>query len=293
MSRKFGDISGILEGDTFANRAILASAKVHRHLQAGINGSEKEGADSIVISGGYEDDQDFGNVIIYTGHGGRSEGSKHQVADQTLTRWNKALAISCEKNLPVRVVRGANKHSTFAPEFGYRYDGLYNVTEYWREKGKSGFVIWRFRLEKIKDKNYADISQQDNFTKEPKSNYLAPNRKEYVINRIIRETKTAQFIKQLYDDTCQICGIQIKGPISTYSEAAHIKSLGQPHNGPDTKENLICLCPNHHKMFDLGAISIDENLNILGLENVKLIINPKHNIDSEFTKYHRTHHYKK
>jgi hypothetical protein len=28
------------------------------------------GAESIVVSGGYEDDEDHGDTIIYTGHGG-------------------------------------------------------------------------------------------------------------------------------------------------------------------------------------------------------------------------------
>ncbi|MGN6430905.1 MAG: YDG/SRA domain-containing protein [Gaiellaceae bacterium] len=28
--------------------------------------------DSIVISGGYEDDEDYGDLIVYTGAGGRS-----------------------------------------------------------------------------------------------------------------------------------------------------------------------------------------------------------------------------
>lgn len=293
MNKIFGNINGTFEGDIFESRSALSMANIHRPLQAGISGTEKEGSDSIVISGGYEDDEDLGNIIIYTGHGGRSNGSKLQVADQTLTRGNRALAISCEKQLPVRVIRGANKHSNFAPIIGYRYDGLYLITEYWHETGKSGFVIWRFRLEKIiNDKSY-EASKSNMIISEPASNYNNPNRKEYIVNKIIRETKTAQFIKQLYNDTCQICGIQIRSAVSTYSEAAHIKSLGKPHNGPDTKENIICLCPNHHKMFDLGIISIDENFNILGLENQTLTINSKHNIDLEFIKYHREHHYKK
>jgi integrase len=37
---------------------------------AGISGGEREGADSIVVSGGYEDDEDYGDVIVYTGAGG-------------------------------------------------------------------------------------------------------------------------------------------------------------------------------------------------------------------------------
>jgi hypothetical protein len=55
-------------GTTFTDRAAVAKAGVHRPTVAGISGGEKEGADSIVISGGYEDDEDFGDEIIYTGH---------------------------------------------------------------------------------------------------------------------------------------------------------------------------------------------------------------------------------
>lgn len=293
MSKTFGNIKGTFEGDIFESRSALSMTNIHRPLQAGISGTEKEGADSIVLSGGYEDDEDNGDIIIYTGHGGRSNESKFQVADQTLTKGNKALAISCERKLPMRVSRGASKNSSFAPNSGYRYDGLFLITEYWREKGRSGFNVWRFRLEKIINEKYSQEARPIQIIKEPESNYTNTSRKEYVINKIIRETKTAQFIKQLYNDTCQICGTQIKSPVSTYSEAAHIKSLGKPHNGPDTKENIICLCPNHHKMFDLGIISIDDNFNILGLENEKLTINPKHKIDLDLIKYHREHHYKK
>ncbi len=197
MEKVFGQIDGILEGDTFENRIELSIAKVHRPIQAGISGSGKEGANSIVISGGYEDDEDFGDIIIYTGQGGRSNTSKIQVADQTLTRGNKGLAISCEKQLPVRVIRGANEYSAFAPENGYRYDGLYFVTDYWHEKGKSGFIVWRFRLERIDILNQ-EINKDDNFDNlnEPNSNYGKTPRKEYIVNRIIRETKTAQYIKE-------------------------------------------------------------------------------------------------
>ena len=292
-NRIFGDIDGILEGAKFNTRMELSISKIHRPTQAGISGSENEGADSIVISGGYEDDEDLGYVIIYTGHGGRSSKSKNQIADQTLSRGNKALAISCEKQLPVRVIRSFNNQSKYSSKAGYRYDGLYHVTDYWHDKGKSGYIIWRFRLERISYvRGLEPDSSENSFLKEPKSNYNQPDRKEYTINRIIRETKTAQFIKELYDNTCQICGIQIKTPISKYSEAAHIKSLGRPHNGPDTKENILCLCPNHHTMFDLGIISIDDDFKILGIKDVTLTIHPNHNINKDFIKYHREHHYK-
>jgi putative restriction endonuclease len=75
---------------------------------AGIAGSETEGADLIVLWGGYEDDEDLGEEIVYTGHGGRDWASKRRVAHPHLTKGNLALARSSIEGLPVRVIRGVN-----------------------------------------------------------------------------------------------------------------------------------------------------------------------------------------
>lgn len=69
-TRIFGEIPGILRGTVFESREAVSLAGVHRPIQAGISGSAQEGADSIVLSGGYEDDLDEGSWIVYTGHGG-------------------------------------------------------------------------------------------------------------------------------------------------------------------------------------------------------------------------------
>jgi E3 ubiquitin-protein ligase UHRF1 len=49
---------------------------------------------------------------------------------------------------PVRVVRNykLRKHSKYAPVDGNRYDGIYKVVKYYPQKGKSGFVVWRYLL---------------------------------------------------------------------------------------------------------------------------------------------------
>ena len=75
MARVFGELDGHPEGEWFDSRKSLAASGLHRPLQAGICGSSDEGAESIVLSGGYEDDIDNGDVIIYTGHGGRDPSS--------------------------------------------------------------------------------------------------------------------------------------------------------------------------------------------------------------------------
>lgn len=148
MSRVFGELDGYPEGEWFDSRKSLSASGIHRPTQAGICGSPDDGAESIVLSGGYEDDIDNGDVIIYTGHGGRDASSGAQVEDQTLARQNLALVKNKELGIPVRVVRGYEHPSEYSPKTGYRYDGLYEVEDYWKAQGKSGFKIYHFRLVK-------------------------------------------------------------------------------------------------------------------------------------------------
>ena len=142
----FGHLPDVPVGCHFESRAALSRAGVHGPRIAGIAGSGRLGARSVVLAGRYEDTEDYGDVIIYTGHGGRDVTTGRQIAHQTLTRGNLALAVSHIHDLPLRVIRGAGLDSPYAPIAGYRYDGLYRVAAYWPERGTSGYDIWRFRL---------------------------------------------------------------------------------------------------------------------------------------------------
>lgn len=288
--RIFGKIPGINEGERFANRFELSLSLVHRPRQAGISGSQKEGADSIVLSGGYEDDIDYGDIIVYTGHGGRDQQSGKQVTDQELTRQNLALAISCQQGLPVRVIRGRTHKSEYSPSEGYRYDGLYRIEEYWKEKGRSGFIVWRFRMRKLDFTSNNNFIIQDNQVNEDEQEYGKPKRIESQISRIIRDTKVSKKVKEIYEYKCQICKVRIETNSGYYAEAAHIKPIGTPHNGPDIVQNVLCLCPNHHVQFDYGGFAILDNFELLGISGT-LIVDHKHQIDLEYLKYHREHKY--
>ena len=158
--RIFGELPGIPEGTLFEDRTELSKAGVHRPRQAGICGGKGEGAESIVLSGGYEDDTDSGDVIIYTGHGGNIPRTATQYQDQELDRQNMALVISCENRLPVRVVRGSKHKSPWSPEAGYIYGGLYRVVRWWEQHGKSGFKVFRFELRKIWSDAEAEVAEQ-------------------------------------------------------------------------------------------------------------------------------------
>lgn len=133
-------------GDSFTNRIELALSGLHKTRRAGIGGSMVHGADSVVLSGMYEDDVDLGDVIWYAGHGGRDSKTGRQIADQTLDRYNTALLRSYELGKALRLIRGATLQNEFAPETGYRYEGLYRIESVGRVRGKSGYWIWQFKL---------------------------------------------------------------------------------------------------------------------------------------------------
>jgi HNH endonuclease len=85
-----------------------------------------------------------------------------------------------------------------------------------------------------------------------------PGRVATTIYRILRDTELARRVKSLHNFRCQLCGGTMTLPDGVrYAEAHHIRPLGQPHDGPDTLENILCLCPNHHAALDYRAMPID------------------------------------
>ena len=146
----FGLVPGLPVGSFFRNRQELRDGGVHRPLQAGIDGN-KDGAYSVVVGGGYIDDHDGGNYIVYTGHGGNDPATKRQIKDQEWTRGNAALRLNQQLGLPVRVARGHKGEPAFSPASGYRYDGIFQVEQSWDETGVDGFKICRFRLVAFED----------------------------------------------------------------------------------------------------------------------------------------------
>jgi len=181
------------------------------------------------------------------------------------------------------VVRGSHHLSNFSPQAGYRYDGLYKITNYWQETGQDGFKIWRFKLERI-DPTSLDID--DTSSNVDKS----PGRTTITTSRLIRDAAKATRVKDMYNNKCQICGITINTPVGPYCEAGHIKPLGKPHNGHDNESNMLCMCPNHHKMLDYHVFTIGDDLNLIGIKG-RITLHNDHNLDKECLKYHREHFY--
>ncbi|MCU1529753.1 MAG: hypothetical protein JWP75_3516, partial [Frondihabitans sp.] len=292
---RIGDVPGIDIGTVFASRREAAAAGIHRAIQAGITGTGATGAESIVVSGGYEDDQDHGWEIVYTGHGGR-DGSGRQTSDQTFEApGNAALQTSHLTGAPVRVVRGAHRSSAHAPQSGYRYDGLFRVVRVWRERGLSGHLICRFTMVALGAgpvTERADPEQTGAATDIEPTGTDAPDRRAASVQRLVRSVQVAEYVKKLHDHTCQACGTRLAIGSRAYSEGAHIRALGRPHNGPDVPANMLCLCPNCHVLFDNGALLISDDLamTVNGDLTGALRMHGSHVVERAHLAYHRSRH---
>jgi len=53
-----------------------------------------------VLNEGYEDDEDHGDWMVYTGQGGRDPNTGRQIADQQLTRGNLVLRKAIPRDCP-------------------------------------------------------------------------------------------------------------------------------------------------------------------------------------------------
>ncbi|CAE6362736.1 unnamed protein product [Rhizoctonia solani] len=159
--KTFGLIPGVPIGSWWETRAECSAAAIHAPFVAGISGGP-EGAYSVALSGGYDDDIDMGDAFTYTGSGGRdlkgtaknpknlrtAPQSSHQSFEHS---FNKALKVSSETRKPVRVIRGFKLPGVYAPETGYRYDGLYIVERAWMDRGNNpkGWKVCKFAFRRI------------------------------------------------------------------------------------------------------------------------------------------------
>lgn len=140
-----------------------------------------------------------------------------------------------------------------------------------------------------------------NLTGETELNWLEQEKSDGVVERRraerseqVRDRKLSAQLKRLYDNSCQFCGTRLQvADTRFYSEAAHIKGLGEPHNGPDVTSNMLVLCPNHHIQFDRGILGLEKagsDYHIWSkadgdpLQGKKIEL--KHSLGEEYIQYH-------
>ncbi|KAJ4767185.1 hypothetical protein LUZ62_077560 [Rhynchospora pubera] len=141
IGKRIGSVPGVQVGDIFFFRMEMCVIGLHAQTMGGIDymkiGDEVDPvAICIVSAGGYENDEDDPDILVYTGQGGKS--------DQKLEKGNLALERSLHRKNPVRVVRGLKDPSVPAGKI-YMYDGLYKIQNSWKDTAK-GFSVFKYKL---------------------------------------------------------------------------------------------------------------------------------------------------
>ncbi|XVF40851.1 hypothetical protein PTKIN_Ptkin01aG0149700 [Pterospermum kingtungense] len=155
IRKRIGVVPGVEIGDIFFFRMEMCLIGLHAPIMAGIDymglkvsQDEEPVAVSIVSSGGYEDNSEDGDVLIYSGQGGNVYKRGMEITDQKLERGNLALEKSLRRGNEVRVIRGVKDVANLTGKI-YVYDGLYKIQESWVEKGKSGCNVFKYKLVRL------------------------------------------------------------------------------------------------------------------------------------------------
>ncbi|MBS4538231.1 HNH endonuclease [Clostridium sp. D2Q-11] len=163
----------------------------------------------------------------------------------------------------------------------------FDIEDYYRFAYKNRRDIVKLTRESLR-RNYKPSNYEDLY--EYKKQDKLSKKRQQIINVTRRDYVIVNYLKEIYNNSCQVCGIKLSlGNDIYYSEVHHIKPLSC--NGPDILENMLVLCPNHHKLFDRGAITINiENKKVIHIDaknNINtLSLTLKHKVDKSYVNYH-------
>lgn len=123
-ARRHGN-GDLLNGQWWPFQICAYRDGAHGVTQGGVYGSEDDGVYSCILSSGKGEygtypNEDYGNKVLYCGTDNKA------AQPSTIT---KSLLASVGKK-PVRLIRSHNLGSKYAPRVGFRYDGLYKITDW-------------------------------------------------------------------------------------------------------------------------------------------------------------------
>ena len=220
----------------------------------------------------------FEKYILITEYKRIQEWKENEKIQDGLKHILGVLYLKAQSNLEVNEIKAELSQchmSTNVEDYLYLKDKscrflIKELKKSIRNCNKSTEVIWNYIFSNIEDKKTCINDENTVSIKEKRSYYVYKRNKNIV-----------DYLKRLYDNTCQICGKRLKLKEGYYSEVHHIHPLHL--DGPDILENMIVLCPNHHVLFDKGCININlEKTTVSYLDGkedkIKLL---KHNILNE------------
>ena len=121
-------------------------------------------------------------------------------------------------------------------------------------------VEWQYDL--MQDAELAIVNEDPDLYRVKMQSTLQLSRDEIEEDRFIRGHAFKKAIPRIYQNTCAITGLRVDASIQiSMIDACHIVPFAESYN--DTITNGIALCPNLHRAFDRGLVSIDQDYKVL------------------------------
>ncbi|MDF2926604.1 MAG: endonuclease [Paenibacillaceae bacterium] len=132
--------------------------------------------------------------------------------------------------------------------------------------GFSSEVIWLLQGNHALIQELAELLLHDHFPESMHQDILEEVGLDFTVGK--KRPRDPQFrerILRAYEYSCAVCGFNVRlGHHLVGIDAAHIQ--WHQAGGPDTVDNGIALCSLHHKLFDRGVFSINEERRLIAAE---------------------------
>ena len=123
----------------------------------------------------------------------------------------------------------------------YNYSSIQYLDEVAEQILKDSAVQYKRKIDRLRE-----LENEDTFEEEI-----------YIRNHVFKKE-----VPRIYNHACCISGFKVQLPNThTLIDACHIKPFAHDHD--DTIGNGLALCPNLHRAFDKGLISIDSNYHVI------------------------------
>lgn len=158
-----------------------------------------------------------------------------------------------------------------ATEGEWEYQGLVDVCDYeFREQDGREVLVFKMEHQDVAGINRTDLGD-GSLTAElatfeealgEELDLHAADESYTEVRQRIRDAVFRRLVRQVYDETCAICGQRRETPNGNPEvEAAHI--YPKEDSSPDVVQNGLALCKLHHWAFDNGWLSVSDDYEIL------------------------------
>ena len=188
-----------------------------------------------------------GNQAVFKGFDGNCGVKSFLPLPKTPALYAHTQQRKCLNDARVESLRKYNATGSFSPHI---------VNEIRNNPDIARQAAWKLLEEYFPKSLHQDILERVGF------DYIIFSPDKRSNKKRKRDRKFREDVLTEYKYSCAVCGFDLHRkdrPVGL--EAAHIK--WHKEGGPDTLDNGLALCATHHKLFDLGALTLSTDHRII------------------------------